>query len=126
MEGSIGSAHSGPCVSGGEHNHCFAQPKRFASLTIKMDARVSSQRIMKDMSFNRPIVFWIAMLAAVVAAVALLREVLLPFVAGAVLAYVFNPLASRLERLGINRLLATLLIVACVFALILAVLFLTV
>jgi predicted PurR-regulated permease PerM len=91
-----------------------------------MDARVSSQRIMKDMSFNRPIVFWIAMLAAVVAAVALLREVLLPFVAGAVLAYIFNPVATRLERLGINRLLATLLIVACVFALILTVLFLTV
>jgi predicted PurR-regulated permease PerM len=78
------------------------------------------------MTFNRPIVFWIAMLAAIVAAVALLREVLLPFVAGAVLAYVFNPLATRLERLGINRLLATLLIVACVFALILTVLFLTV
>jgi predicted PurR-regulated permease PerM len=80
----------------------------------------------KAMSFNRPIVFWIAMLAAVIAAVALLREVLLPFVAGAVLAYVFNPLATRLERLGINRLLATLLIVACVFALILTVLFVTV
>jgi len=62
------------------------------------------------MSVTRPIVFWIAMLAAAVAVVILLREVLLPFVAGMVLAYLLNPLASRLERLGVNRLLATLAI----------------
>ncbi len=78
------------------------------------------------MSFNRPIVFWIGVLAAVIAAVALLREVLLPFVAGAVFAYLLNPLANRLERLGMNRLVATLLIVACVFLIILVLLFLTV
>jgi predicted PurR-regulated permease PerM len=63
------------------------------------------------MSLARPIVFWIAMLAALVAAVVLLREVLLPFVAGMVLAYLLDPLANRLERLGMNRLLATLTIV---------------
>jgi len=63
------------------------------------------------MSLARPIVFWIAMLAALIAAVVLLREVLLPFVAGMVLAYLLDPLASRLERLGMNRLLATLTIV---------------
>ena len=63
------------------------------------------------MSATRPIVFWIAMCAAVVAVVILLREVLLPFVAGMVLAYLLNPLAQRIERLGINRLLATLAII---------------
>ena len=52
------------------------------------------------------------MLAALVAAVVLLREILLPFVAGMVLAYLLDPLATRLERLGMNRLLATLVIVA--------------
>src|SRR3954454_7677186 len=78
------------------------------------------------MNFSRPIVFWIGVLAAVIAAVALLRDVLLPFVAGAVLAYLLNPVASRLERLGMNRLVATLLIVACLFVLILAVFFVTV
>ena len=51
------------------------------------------------------------MLAAVIAVVVLLREVLLPFVAGAVLAYLLDPLATRLERLGMNRLVATLAIV---------------
>jgi predicted PurR-regulated permease PerM len=62
------------------------------------------------MSITRPIVFWIAMFAAVVAVVILLREVLLPFVAGMMLAYLLNPLANRIERLGMNRLLATLAI----------------
>lgn len=59
----------------------------------------------------RPITFWITMLAATIAVVVLLREILLPFVAGMVLAYLLDPLASRLERLGMNRLLATLTIV---------------
>ena len=63
------------------------------------------------MNLTRPIVFWIAMLAAVIAVIVLLREVLLPFVAGLALAYLLDPLASRIERLGMNRLLATLIIV---------------
>ena len=41
----------------------------------------------------------------------LLREILLPFVAGLVLAYLLNPLANRLERLGLNRLVAALVII---------------
>ena len=63
------------------------------------------------MNLTRPIIFWIAMLAALLAVVTLLRAVLLPFVAGMVLAYLLDPLANRMERLGINRLLATLAIV---------------
>ena len=51
------------------------------------------------------------MLAALIAAVVLLRDVLLPFVAGMVLAYLLDPLATRLEGLGMNRLIATLTIV---------------
>jgi len=64
------------------------------------------------MTLTRTLMFWIAMLAAVIAAVVLLREILLPFVAGMVLAYLLDPLATRLERLGMNRLLATLAIMA--------------
>jgi len=55
--------------------------------------------------------FWILLLAVVIALVVLLREILLPFVAGMVLAYLLDPLATRLERLGMNRLIATLAIV---------------
>jgi predicted PurR-regulated permease PerM len=68
------------------------------------------------MSLTPPIAFWIAVFAAVIAAVVLLREVLLPFVAGMVLAYLLDPLANRLERLGMNRLLATLTIVGLFIA----------
>ena len=42
----------------------------------------------------------------------LLREILLPFVAGMALAYLLDPLASRLERFGLSRLMATLTIMA--------------
>ncbi len=54
-------------------------------------------------------------LAALVATgllVYLLREVMLPFVAGIILAYLLDPLADRLERLGLGRLSASLMILA--------------
>ncbi|WP_163580269.1 AI-2E family transporter, partial [Klebsiella pneumoniae] len=37
-------------------------------------------------------------------------SILLPFVAGLVLAYFLDPVADRLERLGMSRLLATIVI----------------
>jgi len=78
------------------------------------------------MSFTRPIVFWIGMLAALVAVVALLREVLLPFVIAMVLAYLLNPLADMIERRGTSRLLATLVIFAVAVVTIAALIVLTV
>src|ERR1700747_1336243 len=77
------------------------------------------------MNLTRPVAFWIAVLAAVVVAVVLLREILLPFVAGMVLAYLLDPLATRLERLGMNRLLVTLAIMALVIVGITALIVLT-
>ena len=62
-------------------------------------------------SLARPAVFWIAVFAAVIAVAILLREILLPFVAAMVLAYLLDPLATRLERAGMNRLVATLAII---------------
>jgi predicted PurR-regulated permease PerM len=63
------------------------------------------------MSLARPVAFWIAVFASIIVAIVLLREVLLPFVAGMVLAYLLDPLATWLERLGMSRLIATLTIV---------------
>src|SRR3974390_1164461 len=68
------------------------------------------------MKITRPIVFWLALLASLVAIVVMLHQVLLPFVAGMVLAYLLAPLANRIERLGMNRLLATLVIIVVVVA----------
>ena len=58
----------------------------------------------------RPVTFWIAFAAVVIALAVVLREILLPFVAAMALAYLLDPLASRLERLGFTRLAATLAI----------------
>ena len=60
----------------------------------------------------RPVFFWFATFATIITVVILLRGVLLPFVTGAALAYLLNPIADRLERFGCNRMLATLAIVA--------------
>jgi predicted PurR-regulated permease PerM len=62
------------------------------------------------MNPTRPAIFWIGIFVAILVIAVLLREILLPFVAGIALAYVLDPLANRLERLGLNRLIATLAI----------------
>jgi predicted PurR-regulated permease PerM len=62
------------------------------------------------MNTTRPAIFWIAILAAIIVIAVLLRDILLPFAAGIVLAYVLDPLANRLERLGLSRLIATLVV----------------
>jgi predicted PurR-regulated permease PerM len=51
-------------------------------------------------------------LAVLILLLYMLRDVLLPFVAGIALAYLLDPLADRLERLGLGRLAASLLILA--------------
>ena len=50
------------------------------------------------MTIRRPVAFWIAALATLIALVWLLHDILLPFVAGMVVAYLLDPLASRIER----------------------------
>ena len=66
------------------------------------------------MTLERQVTFWIAAFVVLVALLWLLSDVLLPFVAGMALAYLLDPLATRLERLGLNRAMATLLIVVLV------------
>jgi len=65
-------------------------------------------------ALQRQLVFWIGALIMVVLALWLLSEILLPFVAGLAIAYLLTPLTDRLERLGINRLAAALLIITLV------------
>lgn len=59
---------------------------------------------------QRQVAFWLAALVLAVAALYVLRGILLPFVAGLALAYLLDPVADRFERMGIGRLGATLLI----------------
>ncbi len=66
------------------------------------------------MTLTRQMTFWMLTLAVGLVVLFALREILLPFVAGMALAYLLNPLANRLERLGVNRLAATLVIIGAV------------
>jgi predicted PurR-regulated permease PerM len=59
---------------------------------------------------TRQVVFWSVALAALLLFVFVFGDILLPFVAGMALAYALDPIADRLERLGLNRLGATLAI----------------
>ena len=61
------------------------------------------------MRFERHIAFWIVALAVFVGLFWLLHHILLPFVVGAAIAYLLDPLANRLTKRGLNRIVAALL-----------------
>lgn len=67
------------------------------------------------MTLQRQALFWIGAAAVLGLILYVLREVLLPFVAALVLAYLLNPVAERAERAGIPRLFATLAILILFF-----------
>ncbi|MVA58300.1 AI-2E family transporter [Agrobacterium vitis] len=60
--------------------------------------------------FWRQVLFGIGTLAVVIAFLLTFSSILLPFVAGMALAYFLDPVADRLERLGLSRMMATVLI----------------
>jgi predicted PurR-regulated permease PerM len=63
------------------------------------------------MGVARRVWFWLSIVALFAGALWLLSGILLPFVAGMALAYLLDPVASRLERLGVKRFVSALLIV---------------
>ena len=73
------------------------------------------------MTSQKQIVFWALALAATLFFFWYLQDILLPFIAGFVLAYFLDPVADKLERLGLPRLAATgIIIVSAVLVLVLA------
>ncbi|MEQ8347108.1 MAG: AI-2E family transporter [Sneathiellaceae bacterium] len=59
------------------------------------------------MSLHRQLRFWLAALVVALIAVYLLRDILMPFVAGMAIAYFFDPVCDWLERRGLSRTWAT-------------------
>ena len=55
--------------------------------------------------------FWLLLSLLFALLLWLLSDILLPFVVGLVIAYLLTPIADRLERLGVNRMIASLLLV---------------
>lgn len=61
---------------------------------------------------EKQVLFWLSAVLLLIVAVLLLRAVLLPFVVGLAIAYFLNPLADRLEAMGLSRTAASALIIA--------------
>ncbi|MGV2067167.1 AI-2E family transporter [Agrobacterium sp. 22-226-1] len=61
-------------------------------------------------SLRRQVFFWIGVLAVFVLFLMVFSSILLPFVAGMALAYFLDPVADWLERRGLSRLMATVVI----------------
>ena len=72
------------------------------------------------MTLQKQLSFWFVAFLMLVLCLWLLGDIMLPFIAGLVLAYFLDPVADMLERWGVPRLGATAIILACsilVFAL---------
>ena len=63
------------------------------------------------MKLQRQVLFWASAAILFFLIIALLREILLPFILGLGIAYFLDPLADRLQKAGFSRLWATILIV---------------
>lgn len=67
-------------------------------------------RNISAIGLRRQVFFWLVTLAFFVAFLMLFSSILLPFIAGMALAYFLDPVADRLERIGLSRLMATVVI----------------
>lgn len=75
------------------------------------------------MRWDKPVVFWLIAGLMLAGLIALLRDALLPFALAAAIAYFLNPITNVLQRIGLGRTLASLLVVAFMAATLAAVLF---
>ncbi|MBV8791437.1 MAG: AI-2E family transporter [Pseudolabrys sp.] len=66
------------------------------------------------MRVERQVMFWAAAFASLMLALWLLSGILLPFIVGFAIAFLLTPLTDRLERFGLHRAVAALLIVTLV------------
>ncbi|PJI43340.1 AI-2E family transporter [Ferrovibrio sp.] len=67
------------------------------------------------MTRRQQMIAWVAIITVTVALLVLLRDMLLPFVAGMAIAYFLDPAADWMERRGVRRWISTLLIILLFF-----------
>ncbi len=67
-------------------------------------------RNISAIGLRRQVLFWLLTLTIFIGFLMLFSSILLPFIAGMALAYFLDPVADRLERLGLSRLMATVVI----------------
>lgn len=88
-----------------------ARRKRGISAMAKKSAAGAPRARPSGVSLKRQLIFWSAALLVFVLLLWLLNDVLLPFVVAMGFAYLLDPLVQRMQRLGIGRPIAALIIV---------------
>ncbi|MCW5722156.1 MAG: AI-2E family transporter [Devosia sp.] len=73
------------------------------------------------MNLRNQVLIWIGFFAALILALWIFRGILLPFVVGAALAYLLNPLVSQLQKWRINRAWATGIVLLSVVTIIISI-----
>ena len=63
-----------------------------------------------NFSIRQQLSFWGILLIVSIILLSFIGNILLPFLAGTALAYLLDPLADRLQRIGFNRLWAVIFI----------------
>jgi predicted PurR-regulated permease PerM len=85
-----------------------------AKAETKAPKRISAAELAREEEiarlFKRQIIFWIGAAIIFCLFLYLFASILLPFIVGMTLAYFLDPVADRLERLGLSRMVATLTI----------------
>jgi predicted PurR-regulated permease PerM len=66
--------------------------------------------VVASTAFRRQISFWLVAALILALFLYIFSDILLPFVAGLVLAYFLDPVADRLQRIGLSRIMATVVI----------------
>lgn len=73
------------------------------------------------MTLRNQVLVWIGLLAALVLVLWVFRGILLPFVVGAALSYLLNPLVNQLQRWGVNRAWATTIVLLSVITIVVSI-----
>src|SRR5690606_7562407 len=82
-----------------------------------------TQGLPDAMTFRNQVAIWIGLLLALILALWIFRGILLPFVVGAALAYLLNPLVNQLQKLRFNRVWATVVVLLCMIAIVMSLFF---
>lgn len=77
---------------------------------------------MQVMRIERQVFFWLAALVVALLIIGALREIMLPFIVGIIVAYALNPIVDRLVTWGASRTLASAIIMAVLIALLIVLL----
>ena len=75
------------------------------------------------MTLRNQVLIWVTFLVVLILLLWLFRSILLPFVVGAALAYLLNPLVNQLQKWRFNRALATTVVLFSVITIVLSIFF---